>query len=136
MCLHGFLDGSNQLDQALGPLGKQRVLASQVVERFRVGVVKDLRDLVEPEADLAVEQDPLQPSQIVAGIAPVASRRPVAGNQQPDLVVVVQGAHRHAGERGDLPNDVRVCSVSDLHAIDARASRHVRVKPGGTRSGA
>jgi hypothetical protein len=27
VCLPGFLDGSKQLDQALGPLGQQRVLA-------------------------------------------------------------------------------------------------------------
>jgi hypothetical protein len=78
-----------------------------------------------------------QPSQVVAGIAPVAGRRPVAGNQQPDLVVVVQSAHRHAGERGDLPNRVRLLAALRLpclhvvHAIDARAARRVRVKPGG-----
>ena len=102
MCLHRLLDGLDHPPYPCQPLDQQFVLAAQMRGGVGVRVVDEVRDLVEGEAELAVEHDLLQPLQIVLAVAAVAGRRAVARRQQSDLVVVVQGPHRDAGERGDL----------------------------------
>ncbi len=69
--------------------------------RRHVRVVENGGDLLEGETQLAVKQDLLQPLQIRIVIAPVARVRAVDRREQPDLVIVVQRSHRHAGDLGD-----------------------------------
>lgn len=70
--------------------------------RVRLRVVEQGLDLVEREAQLPVEQDLLQPVEVGVAVAPVPRVVALARNEQADLVVVVQGAHRDSGETGDL----------------------------------
>ncbi len=100
--LHGLLHGRRHLLQLLDPGGQQLVLAAQVRARVHVRVVEQGRDLVEREAQLPVEQDLLQPVEVGVVVTPVARVAALAGYEQADVVVVVQGAHRHSGEAGDL----------------------------------
>ncbi|GAA3095482.1 hypothetical protein GCM10017687_02420 [Streptomyces echinatus] len=82
------------------------MLAAQVCARVRVRVVEQGRDLVEREAELPVEQDLLEPVEVGVAVAPVSGVRALAGREQGDLVVVVQGAHRDPGEPRDLSHGV------------------------------
>lgn len=88
------------------PGGQQFVLAAQVRARVRVRVVEQRRDLLEREAELPVEQDLLQPVEVGVAVAPVARVAAAARDEQADVVVVVQCAHRHSGETGDLSHGV------------------------------
>ena len=82
------------------PVEQHRVLPPEVADRVGVAVGHDVLDLVQAEPELAVEQDPLQPIEIGVGVAAIAgSDRPLA-LEQPDLVVVVQRPHGHAGQPG------------------------------------
>lgn len=65
-------------------------------------IVEQGRDVLEREAELAVEQDPLEPVEVGVVVAPVARVAAPAGDEQADVVVVVQRAHRDTGESGDL----------------------------------
>lgn len=80
------------------------MLPAQVRARVRLRVVEQGRDLVEREAQLPVEQDLLQPVEVGVAVAPVPRVVALARNEQADLVVVVQRAHRDPGETGDLPH--------------------------------
>jgi hypothetical protein len=71
LCLQHVLDRGHHLLQPGDPVPQQRVLAAQVSPRLHIRVVQDRGDLFEGEAELAVEQDPLQPLQIVVVVAPV-----------------------------------------------------------------
>lgn len=102
-CLHRVFDGGGHLLESADPSGQQVVLAPQVFLRVGVRVVQEGRDLFERKAELPVEQDLLEPVQVVLAVTPVTCVAALAGEQQSDLVVVVQGAHRHPGEGGDLP---------------------------------
>lgn len=97
-----MLHGRGHLLQLLDPGGQQLVPAAQVRARVRPRVVEQGRDLVEREAQLPVEQDLLQPVEVGVAVAPVPRVVALARNEQADLVVVVQGAHRDPGETGDL----------------------------------
>ncbi|GAA2584741.1 hypothetical protein Stube_28330 [Streptomyces tubercidicus] len=78
------------------------MLAPQMLLRVDIRIVHKGRDLIERKSELPVEQDLLQPVQVVVAVAPVTCVVTLAGLEQPDLVVVVQGAHRHTGESRDL----------------------------------
>src|SRR5215469_16901010 len=79
-------------------------------------------DLVQAELKLPVEQDLLEPAQVVRGIQPVAGWAAAARDQKPDLVIVVQGAHRHVRQPSYFSDGVLV------HTAYCAASRRVRVK--------
>ncbi len=94
-CLHLLL---HRRDHGLRPLEspqQQPVLPPQVLDRVRV--VQQGRDVLEREPQLPVQQHLVQPVQVVRRVQPVPGRRPSGRRQQPDPVVVVQRAHRHAG---------------------------------------
>lgn len=82
------------------------MLPAQVCARVRVRVVEQGGDLLERETELPVEQDLLQPVEVGVAVTPVARAAALAGHEQADVVVVVQGAHRHCGEAGDLSHGV------------------------------
>jgi hypothetical protein len=105
-CLHGVLHGRRHLPQLLDPGGQQPVLAAQVCARVRVRVVEQGGDLLEREAELPVEQDLLQPVEVGVVVAPVARVAAFARDEQADVVVVVQRAHRDTGEARDLSHGV------------------------------
>lgn len=94
--------GRGHLLQLLDPGGQQFVLAAQVRARVGRRVVEQGRDLLQRKAELAVEQDLLQPVEVGVLVAPVTRVAAPAGDEQADVVVVVQGAHRDPGESGDL----------------------------------
>src|SRR5215475_10569919 len=91
-----------------------------------VRIVDEVGDFVEGEPEFAVEHDLLQALKIVVAVPPITGARPDVRREQPDLVVVVQGAHRNSGESSDLANRV---AHRSLLGLDARPSRYVRVKP-------
>ncbi len=77
-----------------------------MLARVRVRVVEQGGDLFEREAELAVEQDLLQPVEVAVAVAPVARVAALAGREQADGVVVVQRAHGHSGEARHLSHGV------------------------------
>jgi hypothetical protein len=75
--------------------------------RLDVGVLgEQRRDLLEREPQPSVDDDVPEPLQVVVGVDAVACRRPVRADQ-PDVVVMVQGPHRHAEPVGHLPDGER-----------------------------
>ncbi len=70
-------------------------------DRIGVAIGHDVLDLIQAEPELAVEEDALQPIEIGVRVPAVAGIGPVAGLQQPDVVVVVQRPHGHPGHPGD-----------------------------------
>ena len=94
-------------------------------------------DLGEGHAESAIGDDRAQPEQVGPGVEPVARVGALAGDEQADLVVVVQGAHGDAIALRHLSDDEfgvlhdssvlggRVCRG---HGFEVAASRRVRVK--------
>lgn len=76
--------------------------------RVRLRVVEQGRDLVEREAEFPVEQDLLEPVEVGVAVAPMTRVAALTGDEQTDVVVVVQRAHGDPGEPGDLPYGVGV----------------------------
>src|SRR5690606_24016756 len=69
-------------------------------------VIQTSPDLLEGEAELAKGEDLLEPGYVLPGVQPVPGLAARRGREQPDLVVVVQRAHRDArpsGQLADLP---------------------------------
>src|SRR5690606_30810483 len=64
--------------------------------------VERLADGVEREAERAERGDLLEPRHVGGGVAAVAGRRPRRGHEQPDGVVVVEGADGEAGPAREL----------------------------------
>ena len=85
---------------------------------FGARVAQNGRDVVQGKAEFAVEQDVLQPLQVVIGVPAVTGSAAILRLQQPDLAVVVQRPDRHTGQVGDLPDRI-------THAL----------LPGGVRAG-
>jgi len=100
-CLHRLLDGGRHPLEPPDPVEQHGVLPSEVGGRIGSAIGHDVLDLVQSEPELAVEQDALQPIEIGVRVPAVAGVGPAAGAQQPDLVVMVQRPHGHAGEPGD-----------------------------------
>lgn len=86
--------------------GEQAVSGAEVVEGVGLGVLEDGGDLVEGEAEFAVEEDLLEPGEVGVAVEAVAGRAVVAGGEQAEGVVVVQGAHRDPREAGGLSDRV------------------------------
>ena len=59
--------------------GEQAVPGAEVVEGVGLGVLEDGGDLVEGEAEFAVEEDLLKPGQVGVAVEAVAGRAAVAG---------------------------------------------------------
>lgn len=97
--------------------------------------VHDIRDLGQPQPDLAEQQDPLQPQQLLVLVVPVPVGRDVRRNQQPDLVVIAQRAGcnpRHAGHLPDRPPHYRINPRRNRGSDPprhARSCRYGKVKP-------
>jgi hypothetical protein len=84
------------------------VLPAQVVVGPGGRVGEDLRDLVQTEFQLPVEQHLVKPAQVGLRVQPVATRAARAGRQQPDAVIVVQRAHRDVRQAGHLADRVTI----------------------------
>jgi hypothetical protein len=95
-------------------LADQPVLVAQVRRVVRLRVVEQARHLVEGEPELAVGERVVQPGDVGAGVPAVPGAAAAARPHQPHLVVVVQRAHRHPGQPGDLP-DAQTLLVRRLH---------------------
>jgi hypothetical protein len=78
------------------------VLPTQVSAGVRVRLVHQVRHAVQWEPKLAVVPDLPQPIQVFGGVLPVSRTCAIAGRQQADFVVVVQGAHRDTRQRRNL----------------------------------
>ena len=86
----------------LPPQGKQFNLFLQRLLPVEGWAVQYAPDLLQGEFQFPVEQNLLQPLQIFFIIEPVARFTYACGFQQADLIVVVQRAHAHAADAGDL----------------------------------
>lgn len=98
----GAFDVGDELVEALGFAGEELVLAVEVGEVVGVGVVEDVGDLFEGEAEFAVEEDLLEAEEVFVGVAAVAGGGALAGGEEGDVVVVVEGSYGDAGQFGDL----------------------------------
>ena len=127
VCLQGLRHGRGHGLQPLDPGQQLAVLGPQLVAGGRARAVggDQRRHLLEVEAELPPGQHPLQPGHVDRRVGAVAVGRPPARRQQPDLVVVVQGAHGDSRQPCDLPHGVGLL----VHARDARTSRHVQGQP-------
>jgi len=121
------MDCRDHLLQTVDPLVEQRALTPQVRQRVHGRIVEEGRDLLEREAELAVQQYPMQTFDVGAGVVAVAGTAARARPEQADLVVVVQRPHAHSDQLGDLAD--RASSFPVVHVHHRAASRHVRVKP-------
>ncbi len=101
------------------------MLTAQVVVGVGVRIGEHSGDLVQAELEFPVKQDLLEPPQVACRVQPVTARAATARDQQPDLVVVMQGPDRDARQPSDLADGVL------LHTAYCAASRRVRVKPVG-----
>jgi hypothetical protein len=113
VCLHRSFQNGGDLRQPFHLCQDQAVLVPQLRHRIAVRVVKQPGDVLEPEPELPVRQDPLQPGQVGLVVTAVAHTRADARAQQTDPVVVVQGPHRHPGQPGHVTHRPRV--LRDLH---------------------
>ncbi len=64
VCLLRGLDGREQILEPADPVTQQPLLAIEVRERVGGGVVKQRRDVIEGQAELAVGEDPVQPLEV------------------------------------------------------------------------
>ena len=85
---------------------QQLPLPAEVGAGVGARIAQDGRDLVQGEAEFAVEQDVLQPLQVVIGVPAIAGPAAILRLQQADLAVVVQRPDRHTCQVGDLPDRV------------------------------
>jgi hypothetical protein len=72
------------------------------------GIRQQRRDGRQVEVQLAAEEDPLQPAQVLVPVEAVVGGTALARLEQPDLVVVVQRPHRHADQLGHRTHRVLV----------------------------
>ena len=68
------------------------------------GAVDHLTDAAERKAEIAQAANLLQPRQLSLGVATVSCRRPPAGAQQPDRLVVMEGPHGHPAVAREVTN--------------------------------
>ena len=107
------VDGGNDRLQSADALAEQLSLCPQLV--LPIGVAVEQRgDLVQRKTELAVEQQLLQPLEVVGVVSPITGLGPGAGSQQPDLVVVMKGPHRHVRHRRDLSDRVAHRCAPDI----------------------
>jgi hypothetical protein len=93
--------------------------APELVDRDLV--VDDLADFGQREPEIAQGKDPVQPLELVGAVPAVAGLRvDLRRRQQADVVVVVQGPHRHLGHAGERSDPE--------HGSIPTTSRDVRVK--------
>ena len=80
-------------------LGHEAVaMRGQPCGAVRARGVQHAGDLGEAHVELAQDQDLLQPQELVPPVVAVAVGAHVLGLEEPDRVVVMQRAHRHAGK--------------------------------------
>ncbi len=116
------LDGSfRHLGQLLQPgdlLAQPPLSGPQVLQGVRLRVVEDRGDLVEGEAELAVEEDLLEAGEVGVAVEPVTGGAAIAGREEARLVVVMQCTHRHPGESRDLSHGVaHPPALSSAHSL-------------------
>ena len=95
------------------PVHPRQVGAEHLAER-RALVAHDLADVREREAEVAQRPDPVEPPHVALVLEPLLPLRPPRGREQPDLLVVVQRAHRQSG---------RLRQLTDPPGPPARPSR-------------
>jgi hypothetical protein len=101
------------------PGADQGVLAPQVLQRLSLPL--DQRgDVLQAEAELAVGEHRVQPIEVRLVVEAVTGGGSSARAHEPDLVVVVQGPHRHAGQPRDRPHRQELVGPRPGHDIDAR----------------
>lgn len=100
------VDRGEELASALDPFGQHLTVPREDGHPVAPFVREQLADLLQRHPEFAMEQDVLQAQQLLAPVVAIAvlaeERRP----EQPDLVVVMQRAHRDPGEPGQLLDGV------------------------------
>ena len=122
-CRQGPVDPVDDSLRSLLPLPQQFPLCDQVTPPAVRRCVKHLADRFQPEPQFAQQPDLSQPVEVPVIVLPIAVRRPPGRDQQPDPVVVVQGAHGHAGQRGNLADGVEVGGGGWCRAVLAGRAR-------------
>lgn len=97
------------------------------------GAVEARLDLLQSKPQGAQRDDPLQAQHVFGGVEPVPAPRPARRREQPDLLVVVQRAHRKTRPIRQLPHLPRARSVYypspvSVHEDKDTTSRRVRFK--------
>jgi len=78
----------------------------QCLPVVEAGVVERAADLLQREAQLAAEEDLQQTQEVVLVVDQVAGLGALLGDEEADLVVVVERADRHADDPRDLAHSV------------------------------
>ena len=113
--LQFLLDGCDHRGQPGDPVPQQLSLPAEVGAGIGTRIAQNGRDVVQGKAEFAVEQDVLQPLEIVIGVPAITGPAAILRLQQPDLAVVVQRPDRHTCQVGDLPDRVtHACSLADV----------------------
>ncbi|MEI9850030.1 MAG: hypothetical protein WDN24_03160 [Sphingomonas sp.] len=97
-------------DEAAGTVHARDQLGAVRLQRRQPvrAAVEQLPDRVERHAQLAVEEDVLQAQQLLAAVVTVPVPADERRLEQADRVIMMQRAHRHAGEARELLDGVPV----------------------------
>lgn len=87
----------------------------QVGDRVGGGVVDQLRDLTQPEAQPPVGEHLPKPLHVTRRVGPVPGRGPRGRLYEADPVVVMQGADGHPGEPGHTSHTQMLFHTPDPH---------------------
>jgi hypothetical protein len=93
-------------------------MAAQGGGRVEAGIVQRGLDVAQGRLQLAVEQDLLQPQQVVPAVVAIAVAADGAWPQQPQGVVVVQRPHRNARQLRHLFDRIGAQIVLPLDGDD------------------
>lgn len=114
-------------------LGRQQLAHRQQVVlrfvlRFVLPFVQRFGDLRKRQPEAAQRPNPVQPPQVVVGVAAMPRCRPLARGEQARLVVVVQRPNGDSARPCELTDAPPGAAISD-HVDDARTYRWGRFKP-------
>ncbi|HEV2057762.1 MAG TPA: DNA alkylation repair protein [Solirubrobacteraceae bacterium] len=132
--LHRSLQGAEDFGQALAqaPLSPKIALNVREVTAHRLteigaASVEDRLDLGQREPQPPQRKEAIQPLNVGLAVQTVPARRPLRRDKQPDLVVMMQAAHRHTRRRGELTNPP-TCRLLSGHRTQCRPSPDGRFK--------
>jgi hypothetical protein len=130
----GLVDGFNQPARPDEALFHDLPMRLEGSDDFEISPPQDSFDLLQLEAQLAIEQDLLEGQELWLFVEPVTIRTDISGLQQACFIVEMKRAHAHARHRRQLFDGVchHTCpakiTMSPRPVSKSTGSRYVRVK--------
>ncbi len=106
-------DSTQHPHQALDALLQHRLLLGQRSLSIVRRIVEGPPDALQRHSQLAQQQDLVQALQVFGGVEPISGIAPSRGDQQPELVVMMERSYRHTCQSGDVAHGV----VLAIHGV-------------------